>query len=261
MSFEQPGTGRLEQHESIEDLENFIKAAAERHRAKGVPVSDDGRIDMLAYKNVYPDHVERDFESTREGKANAEAIHKERLVLDGEKLEMLAYAIFTKNLGERFIVARSAPHDDRINKVDTLLLDRETGNLVCAFDEVGDTTGEAYEKKLKDVRDHNLHGGASLKYGIGMDEDGKIKLTNVRNVPIFYVALPKDRINKGIAEFLPDTKNQSEFEKRLFTYFIATITAQIAGLKLYKDLNPELKERLNAFKKMVGELESKQEKK
>ncbi len=260
MSFEKPGTENLEKFESIKELEHFIKGAAERCRNESVPLSNDGSIDMLAYMDIYPGHVEDDLRKVREGKTNAKDIHEEQLGRDGEKLEMLAYAIFAKNLGENFVVARSAPHDDKINGVDTILLDRKTGKLVCAFDEVGDTTGSVYNDKLEKVQRCNRDGGAHLKYGLGLDEEKKIKLMNVRNVPLFYIALPKDRINKGIAEFIPEAERQSDFEKKLFAYFTATITQQISGLELYGKLHPELKEKLSAFKNMVSALEKKPEK-
>ena len=260
--------GETEDH--LKKIEGFIEAIAAGYRTEGIPIDDGGRIDMKAYQSLYPDvnqDIERDKEWGREwhGDLSEEAVHGERRRTEGEQLEMLAYAIFAKNLRNRFVVARTASHDDRKNKVDTVLLERATGNLVCAFDEVGDTTGVDYERKQAIIQKHNLEGGASLKYGLSIEiRDGNPAIVPApgNNIPLFYIALPSDRIKKGLIEFRPETENQSDFESKLFTYFMATLAAQINGLELYSGrLNPELKAKLVAFKKIVNELNSKGEKK
>jgi hypothetical protein len=262
---EKPTTAPAER-EGINGLERYIENLAESYRAEGVPLGNDGRIDMEQYADVYFD-VKKDLQRNQEWQEEwqKQGSTIDRRETDGEQLEMLAYAIFAKNLGEQFIVTRSSPHDDRANKVDTLLLERATGNLVCAFDEVGDTSGTAYERKLSTIQEHNLKGGARLKYGLGIvEEDGKRKIVKAfaNNVPLFYVALPKDRIGKGIKEFSPETDKQSDFEEKLFAYFVATLSAQVKGLELYSGrLNGDLKMKLSAFKKVLADVSAKREKK
>ena len=258
----------VERNDGITKIEQYIEQATTAYRAENIPVGNDGRIDVNAYRKLYPD-VDKDIALTSrweqdwfKGIPPAE-IPKKRREMEGEQLEMLAYAILMKNLPDEFVVARASSHDDRVNKVDTIILDKKTGTLVCAFDEVGDTNGINYEKKQGIVRDHNLKGGASLKYGIAMAEENGERIVTpspVANIPLFYIALPPDRIKKGIEEFLPGT-NQSDFEEKLFAYFMATISAQVQGLELYhRRLNPDLKEKLTAFKGIVTSLETKKKK-
>ncbi len=267
MNREQPKTPAFEGEPDIAKIENFIEGVSSRYRDEGIPLGHNGRIDMAAYKKLYFD-AEKDIIWSREWEREwfgnvpeAEAQEKRRRT-EGEQLEMLAYAVFTKNLGERFVVARSSPHDDRTNKVDTVILDRATGNLVCAFDEVGATSGADFEKKQNLVQEHNLKGGASLKYGIGIDErekNGKVILSSADRLPLFYIALPPDRIKKGLKEFIPDPVNQSDFEKKLFAYFVAAISAQITALELYsKRLNPDLKKKLDGFRDVMDTLSMRQ---
>ena len=142
--------------DSIAKLERFIGQAAEAYRNEGIPVADDGRIDNRAYANLYFDEIQEDNDRTAEyeaewlGAVSDEEKKKERRKKEGEQLEMLSFAIFTKNLPrDEFVVVRSSSHDDRVNKVDTLILDRKTGALVCAFDEVGATNGKEYDDKLE----------------------------------------------------------------------------------------------------------------
>jgi hypothetical protein len=268
---ERPSAQNFEQERDVAKVERFLADAAARQRATGVPVGDDGRIDMTLYRGFYPSaDIEQDLQRNREWEAEwsggrpEEEMRKERRLREGNQLEMLACAIFGKNLGEQFIVVRTSPHDDRAHKADVAILDRTTGSLVCAFDEVGDASGEKYEKKQTLVRDKNLTGGVSLKYGIGVHaEQGKEKIvpSAAEHLPLFYIAVPSDRIRKGMEEFIADPIRQSEFEERLFSYFLATISAQIGALELYQArLDPELKKKLGAFKDVVGSFNAKQTK-
>ncbi|MDP3948924.1 MAG: hypothetical protein Q8Q17_03175 [bacterium] len=259
-----------EQRENdIVKLARFIERTAIMYRNEDIPVRSDGRIDMQAYAKLHFD-TRNDAEKTREWEKgwfgdipDAQKLEKRRQ-MEGEQLEMLSYAIFIKNLGDEFVVVRSSPHDDRVNKVDTLILDRKTGTLVCAFDEVGAISGFEYDEKRSLVRDRNLSsGGATLKYGIGSEnKDGRqsVILSKASNIPVFYIALDSENIKNGMKEFLPDMGNQSEFEKKLFSYFVSSITAQIEGLELNEQRlkrYPALKQKLTAFKDIMEPILSK----
>jgi hypothetical protein len=271
-TMEQPDASGHERENDITKLEQFLKETADRYRAEGVPLGDDGRIDISQYKGLYPNvaqDMERDrvWEQTWFAGLPEEEAREQGRWMEGEQLEMLAYAILSKNLGDQFVVARASRHDDRANKVDTLILDKQTGNLVCAFDEVGVTSGPRYEEKQALVTNRNLdEGGASLKYGIGIrEEEGKKKIVPVaetKHLPLFYLAVPSDRIKQGMKEFVADPTEQSEFEELLFTYFIGTISTQIDALKLYtKSLHPELRKGLDGFKNIIGTFNVRQGKK
>lgn len=248
----------------IAKLAKFIEQVATMYRNEGIPAGSDGRIDIQAYANLYFD-TKKDAEKTRDWEnewfgdiSEAQKLEKRRQ-MEGEQLEMLSCAIFMKNLGDEFVVVRSSSHDDRVNKVDTLILDRKTGTLVCAFDEVGATSGKEYDDKLALVHDRNLtKGGASLKYGISSKmKDGKqtIALSSAENIPVFYIALPSKNIKEGMEKFLPDMANKSEYEQGLFSYFVLTISAQIEILELNgRRLNPALREKLVAFKSIMDPL-------
>ncbi len=226
---------------------------------------------MTLYGGLYQNaDIERDLKRNREwedewsGGRPEEEVRKEKRFREGNQLEMLACAIFSKNLGERFVVARTSPHDDRAHKADVVILDRKTGSLVCAFDEIGDISSPRYEEKLTLVRDRNLAGGISLKYGIGVhreQDQEKIVPSTAEHLPLFYIVVPPDRIKKGMKEFVADPVRQSDFEERLFSYFLATIGAQIGALELYQArLNPELKKKLEDFKTVVASFNAKQTK-
>jgi len=254
-----------ESEERARGVQHFIENASAEYAKEGIPIRPDGRIDMEAFKDVYPADLERDGQGIQrwfdEWYKDIPEVERDsqRLASDGEKLEMLTHAVLYKNLGKRFVVVRSSYYDDIHNKIDNGLFDRETGDPICTFDEVGDTKGRIFEDKQAAVRDRNVaKGGGTMKYGLKLEntDSGKKFVPGiVRNVPLFYIALPKDRIEKGIKEFVPSQTEQSEFEKKLFEYFLQAIAFQIQGLELYGGrLDENLKKRLGAFKKTIEEV-------
>ncbi len=233
-------------------LRAFIKSVASDSRTKDkLPIDDGGQLKG----------AEMGAEGLRRwtgAVADTTEIRGRSTDYDNERLEMLAYAIFSKNLDKKFIIARASRHDGDLNKVHILLLERETGALVCAFDEVGDTTGADYESKKEAVRSRNVkQNGASLRYGLRIEERAGERVVvpgEIKGIPLFYIALAKDRTEEGIREFIPDRERKSEFEKRLFDYFVLTILQQIKELELYDaQLHPDLKKRLFEFGRVLNE--------
>ena len=68
--------------------------------------------------------------------------------------------------------------------------------------------------------------------------------------------LRKENIREGIEKLTPSPEKESDYEQKLFTYFIASINSQIKSLKLEPDLDPRLKERLNHFEETLQKFEA-----
>lgn len=250
---EQAAAYSAEIEESTKKLREFIRSVAADYRNDhNIPLDNEGRLIPASHE---------DAGSSTEGlrKWHGDVADKTAVKNDweeeNERLEMLVYAIFWKNLKEKFVIVRASRHDGDINKVHTVLLEKGTGALVCAFDEVGDTAGADYDRKQEAIRDRNFRGGASLKHGLRLEKrDDRAVITQgeVRNIPIFYIAIPKDRVDKGVTGFNPSPEQSSEFEKKLFQYFVLAISQQIGGLELYENrLDENLKKRLSDFKRAV----------
>ena len=261
---------REEIERKLQELTDFIKSAAlDSRKQYGAPVTDDGRIDVYAYRTVYSDEeVRKDARETSEGLREwTSGIVSDRTVFsrdqirDNERLEMLVYAIFYKNLRDLFVVVRASRHDGSVNHVHTVLLDKGTGNVVCAFDEVRDVSGSDYQVTQREIKNLNTErGGVKLKYGLGSKKEGG-RLTVVpaeaKNIPLFYIALPKDNLEAGIRGFNPALETPSDIEKRLFAYFISSIEAQIKGLEvLPEQLNEDFKKCLSTFHRLIENLKS-----
>ena len=271
------GAGLKEKNKSFdaraEKLSDFLEEIAGELRRDGVPVDAECRVDMKAFQGRYysPEEVMRDSrEITRiKERIRLEATSGTRKELSeeefdlarkkskGNKLERLKTAIFHKNLGPEFIVARSSSYDDIKGGVDNIILEKKTGNLVCAFDEVasrgvlkGDKRGrQIYEQKKKRILKKNAKGGASLKYGLKMEGSRPVP-ARVENIPIFYLALSPNTIELGINKFKPISTEQSELERTLFYSFVKSLRSQINFLVYTskRALAPELSRSLLVFK-------------
>ncbi len=64
----------------------------------------------------------------------------------GELWEKAKTVILNKIIGTEFIVVRASKHDDYENGVDNIIINKETGNVVCAFDEVSAEEGTEKEE-------------------------------------------------------------------------------------------------------------------
>jgi len=259
MSFEDPSKNLERKEESerrVEKLQDFIGKTAEKFKKEGLSVTGDCRIDLRAFLNIYSQkQIDKDEEEVREKQkkwydnASPEEIKEKKKRETGEQLEKLKTIIFDKFLGNDFFVVRSSSYDDIKNGVDNVILDKKTGNLVCAFDEVGETSGKRYEKKKREILEKNEEeSGGKLKYGIKISKEGKIELGQAENLPIFYLALSKGKIENGIDSL---SEGRSDFEEKLFHFFRSSLESQINDLKLEENLSPQLEERISQFEKVL----------
>lgn len=256
-----------------EKLFAFIGKISEKLKAEGVPVTRDCRIDMAGFSLVHnyaeiakDKEIVSEFEKEYYPGLTKEALEEKKKHRDGEKFEMLKTALFSKFLGEKFIVARSSEFDDIKRGVDNLILEKATGNLVCAFDEVVDIPEEdkakkekdsknRYEEKKKRIKDQNLEwGGGKIKYGIGM-KDGKVIAKEYEGAPIFYLKVLKEELYKNLDKLIPSFDEKSPEEIELFDNLINSLSEQYAELKEDEEkLRPYIKESLAKFGKVLKEI-------
>lgn len=238
-------------------LEELIKEIGEKSKTEGIFLTADGRVDIEAFQGFYSkEELLRDKELIEEKKREwreRDGDREKKLKRDGEKLEMLKTVIFHKFLNQNFMVIRSSEYDDIKNKVDNIILEKNTGNVVCAFDEVGDISSDGFENKKAQVLNRNTEReGGRLKYGFKKDKDSNATFVRISNAPLFYLALDKQHLEEGIKNLVPSLEEKSEYEKKLWNYFNASLKAQISFLKLKPNsLNLELKNRFEQFEKDI----------
>ncbi|MBC7073844.1 hypothetical protein H5T58_00405 [Candidatus Parcubacteria bacterium] len=243
-----------------EAIKEYLKNTAEKiARDHEIPLDEECRIQPSKFEGVYSKtEIEADLNWVRQQKEKENREKKEM----GETLEAYATALFNKHFGKELIIIRSSEYDDRARHVDNLILDPETGTVVCAFDEISEMSGPAYEEKRQKVLQRNLGiepktGGAKIKYGVQIEQGKKAKLGPQKHLPIFYLALSKDVLKKAVAEFSPQT--ESELERKILQYFLTSLESQSQALLLEEQrLSPQLEDRVVRFSQIIKALKEKE---
>ena len=105
------------------------------------------------------------------------------------QLEMAITILLHKRFGDRYVVVRASKYDDYFNGIDNVLVNKETGDVICAFDEVRmDERSDRDTHKKERSRKKASEGGASLKYGFRI-QNNKILKQTIHSIPIFCLGL------------------------------------------------------------------------
>ena len=135
-----------------------------RARAYGLPENADDKAILQAYRR-----------------------HKETSLPN--QLEMAITILLHKRFGDRYVVVRASKYDDYFNGIDNVLVNKETGDVICAFDEVRmDERSDRDTHKKERSRKKASEGGASLKYGFRI-QNNKILKQTIHSIPIFCLGL------------------------------------------------------------------------
>jgi hypothetical protein len=168
-------------------------------------------------------------------------------------LEKAVVAIFHKILGDKFIVVRSSTHDDFQNGVDNLIINKETGDVVCAFDEVrGETKhGRINDKKEKIIRKAK-EGGTEIKYGFTFTDQGKTLVKRkIENVPTFYLSMEPDELDNLLRTMSGDLQSQpTAVELKVFDGFIKLLEEECATLH-YERIPLSVQKNIVSFEKSL----------
>ena len=166
----------------------------------------------------------------------------------GELWEKAKTVILNKIISSGFIVVRASKHDDYENGVDNIIIDKETGNVVCAFDEVSAEEGTEKEaEKSEKVEGKNKEGGATIKYGITVNEENKIIKKEIRNIPVFYLRLSGRDLVKLLHKMDYKSGEPSEIELNVFGDLINSLKEQLEELKNRDILEDENQEAVEAM--------------
>jgi hypothetical protein len=234
-----------------DNLNKLILEIKEELKKQGIIVTDELRINEDAFEGLYTKGTIQRDKKTVADKESGWSKKKEET--NGEQLEMLKTVLFNKFLGESHCVVRSARFDDMENGVDNVIINKESGDIICAFDEVCDIKSKYYFIKQDKILKINQK-GCRLKYGIEIKEvggDKKIKTSSIKSLPIFYLALDEKKLKEGIANLSPSLKEKTQFEKNLFKYFVYSLKGQISLLnnQITPPLSPNMKNKIKAFEK------------
>ncbi len=150
-------------------------------------------------------------------------------------------------LPANLMVVRSARYDD-YNGIDQLIIDRDSGSVVCGIDEViNRQDNPSPNKKENKVKQKILNGGVVVKYGACV-EKGTLRLGELKNIPAFYLSLEKNEL-ANLCESL-EQEEVTVNERNLLTHLKTSLGEQI---KSYESLplSPELRLNFNTFQESL----------
>lgn len=183
---------------------------------------------------------------------------KERQKQKSGQTEMVVTAVLHKILKEKFLVVRAAAYDDYMNGVDNLILNKETGEVICAFDEVHDDQNSSFtgrkDKKEEKVEKIALKGGVKTQYGLSIKE-GSLRRAKMEHTPMFYLSLKTDQLQRLLEGMNYDSSGEStKVEYEIFDSLIGSLGNQRERLLALPQLPPDLKVKLENFGKTLEDL-------
>lgn len=173
------------------------------------------------------------------------------------KWEKAAVILLSRVLGSQFIVVRSSIYDDYHNGTDTIIVDKESGAVICAIDLVNDQVGgKRYDEKIKKFAKNSKTGG-KIDFCITMEKDisGQNKLVreSLSEVPKFFLPVDERDLKQLLEETSSDyNASLIEIEKMIFKKIFAALDKQ--KYDLLNKYNPSLGVRQN-LKKFQESLE------
>jgi hypothetical protein len=194
------------------------------------------------------EHYKTQFGITGE-QAIIEKSKKDKQKSKNYQMELAVTALLYKVLSDRYFIARTSKYDDYVNGIDNIIVDKETGTVVCAFDEVheggdGQRTAKKEQKILKSAK----KGGAKIHFGLGMN-DGQLQRTELKNLPVFYLGLDTDHLNDLIEDMSTEGNGSlSKTEQLTFELLMQSVSKQIENISDQKDIPQAVLENLNKFK-------------
>ncbi len=277
---ERPKNTKELQKKLILDISAQVNEEVERDHGISNLLDSECQVKTEAFKDIYSEDFiaqsaqavhEREIEFSGATRPNMQAFYKDQHGIEGEEaiiakwksekkknkntqMELAVTALLYKVLHKNNFIFRTNPYDDYINGGDTIIIDKETGSVVCAFDEVheggsGDRTLEKQNKISKIAH----KGGARLRFGLVM-ENGKLKPSKLENLPIFYLGLNTEELNSLMENMEYDlNKEPSPQEIAIYKKLIDSVQEQF-GLLEKEDLPEPVTKRLTKFKETLVNL-------
>ncbi len=220
-----------------EEIQNYIECESEDFNAENIPVDNRCKINMEAYRDKYsPEELEKDYKYIEE--AEKEFARMEGLTVEqwkkskgkrnGERFEQLKTVIFNRNFQNPDIIAiRASDYDDYKNSIDNIIINKNTGDIICALDAIAnDKNSKRYKEKEEKIKEINEKGGAKLKYGITFEDDKPV-LKEIEGVNIFILSLSSWELREALENF-----GSGKFENKLFKEFGKQAIEQLQKLPL-----------------------------
>lgn len=226
-------------------------------------VQPDGRIDMEKYmqrRSISKASFDRDmgyiqgrekafsqdgkFAKENSARENPREVSQEELVNiwkkesrenSGSQMELLAMAMFHKFFSQDFMVVRASTFDDYKNGIDMILVNRKTGAVICAFDDViGHQGSHHLDRKNETIQEIIGGDGATLRYGFqirGRHGKPEIEEKELAHLPIFCLQFSPQEFCEMFQSLDSDPKGKpSDKEIEMMKKILAGLESQCQKL-------------------------------
>lgn len=184
---------------------------------------------------------------------------KEKINNKNGQMEMAVTGLLHKILKDDFLVVRASAFDDYAGGVDNIILNKRTGEAVCAFDEVHEGgAGERTGEKMDKIKKVAMRGGAKVRYGIKL-EKGELTRAEMTTLPVFYLGLKSAELTDLLANmnFDPDSA-PTKIENNVFAKLTASLKEQKQILD-GTDVPPAVRNKLETFEGLLADFEDRSE--
>jgi len=181
-----------------------------------------------------------------------ERYKKNKLNHRGTIVEMAITSILYKFLHEDFVVMRASIYDDYKNGVDNVIVNKHTGEVICAFDEVYEGyKSDRLEAKVGKVVRKAKQGGAEIKYGFTFikDESGHPSISKqaIKNIPTFYLSLSVVELEKLLTDMSFDSVDSlSMSEAEIFNHLLDSLSEQVKMLQV-EQISEKVRANIDKF--------------
>ena len=259
----------------MRDISSKLNAEVESNYGIRDLLDDECKINLDAYTEIYgQEEIDKSKEAVRErelefsdaedsrvkefyqkehGFSDEESIisqwKKEKSRNKNSQMELAVTALLYKMLGDRYIVARASDYDDYKNGIDNLIVDKQTGAVLCAFDEVhqGGKANEQIDKKHNKIMKIAADGGAEVNFGLKLS-NGQLQRAKLENLPVFYLALHTQELQSLIEKMDSDLSGEpNEIETSLYNTLIESVKSQYQILIKKNNLPNSVKQNLMSF--------------
>jgi len=249
------------EYKGKEKLKEKLREISKELLEEGFPVREDARIECSSefFNDIYTEEEQE--KRMRKLEKFEKEIHGEdeegRMNTAGELLEMRKTTLFNKFLEDSFRVIRTSKYDDYFNHLDNIIMDRETGEMVAAFDEVSALADPdkrnkdpRFREKEEKVFDINASGGGRLDYGFQLledEEEKKIIPAKLENIPVFWIPLSGSSVEESVKKFGSEKEEDLEYEKGIFNYLVENLYNQAKNLRTLRKSPSDLEKREKSF--------------
>jgi hypothetical protein len=170
------------------------------------------------------------------------------------QVEMAVMVLLHKMPKDEFLVVRSAKRDDYAGGVDMLIVNKNTGAVIYAINNIH-KENENDKGKTKKIKDNAENGGTTVRYGL-VSRKGKLERVKLKDLPVFYLGLTSEQFNELLAAMGSDVNSiVSAKEIEIFSQFVADLESQKNSLaRLMLDPKTNIRSNLNQSGKSIKKI-------